>query len=384
MTRWRIPLSDLDLGTEEEAAVVRVIRSGWLTVGEEVAGFEREFAALCGADQAVALSSCTAALHLACVALGVQPGVEVIVPTMTFVATANAVVLAGGSPVFADSIGPDDFTVDPADVQRRVGPATRGIICVHYGGFPAQLDDLLELCARHDLFLIEDVAHAPGAELDGRALGTFGDAGCFSFYGNKNMTTGEGGMALSGDRTVAGRIRSLRAHGITTTSWDRFRGRAIEHDVEEAGLNYRPTELAAAVGRAQLGKLPVNNASRNALLSRYREQLASTPGVTMPFAHKSGAAHLAVVVADDPDRREALRLGLEREGVQTSVHYPPVHLFSRYRAEGHRPGELPVAETLAERALSLPLYASMTIAQVDEVCALVTGLCASQRSALPG
>jgi dTDP-4-amino-4,6-dideoxygalactose transaminase len=384
MAAWRIPLSDLDLGAEEEAAVVRVIRSRWLTVGEEVGAFEREFAELCDVDHAVSLSSCTAALHLACVALGVGQGAEVVVPTLTFVATANAVVLAGGRPVFADSIGDDDFTIDPADVERRITPATRGIICVHYGGYPCRLDELAEICRRHGLFLIEDVAHAPGARFNGRALGTVGDIGCFSFFGNKNLTTGEGGMAIAREQAVGDHIRSLRAHGMTTTSWDRFQGHASNYDVVEPGFNYRPTELAAAVGRAQLRKLGANNARRNELLAHYRDRLSGTPTITMPFATSTGAAHLAVVLAETPELREQLRAELRDAAIQTSVHYPPVHLFGHYRAEqGYRPGDLPVAESLAKRSLTLPLYATMTRVQVDEVCDCITRVVASRSGSEP-
>ena len=377
MAAWRIPLSDLDLGVEEEAAVLRVIRSRWLTVGDEVAAFEREFADLCGAEQAVSLSSCTAALHLALVALGLEPEAEVIVPTLTFVATANAVVLAGGRPVFADSIGDQDFTIDPADVERRITPATRGVICVHYGGYACQLDELGEICDRHGLFLIEDAAHAPGAELEGRALGTFGDVGCFSFFGNKNLTTGEGGMAIARDPAVADHIRALRAHGMTATSWDRFHGHASDYDVIEPGFNYRPTELAAAVGRAQLLKLQANNRRRNDLLARYRERLAATPRITMPFMTSDGVAHLAVALADSAELREALRAGLREASIQSSLHYPPVHLFGYYRlAEGYRAGDLPVAESLSSRSVTLPLYATMTSAQVDEVCDCISSVVA--------
>jgi dTDP-4-amino-4,6-dideoxygalactose transaminase len=370
MQAWRIPLSDLDLGAEEEEAVRRVIRSRWLTLGEEVSAFEREFAELCDVDRAVALSSCTAALHLACVALGVEAGAEVIAPTLTFVATASAVILAGGRPVFADSIGDDDFTLDPDDVRRRITPATRGIICVHYAGYPCRIAELEAICAEHGLFLIEDVAHAPGARWEGKALGTIGDVGCFSFFGNKNLTTGEGGMAIARDPALADRIRLLRAHGMTTTSWDRFRGHAVDYDVVEPGFNYRPTELAAAVGRAQLTKLMANNERRNLLLDRYRDRLASVPHLTMPFAGRSGAAHLAVAVADDPDLRDALRAELREASIQSSLHYPPVHLFDHYRsAYGYGPGDLRIAESLAARAVTLPLYATMAPDEVDEVCA---------------
>lgn len=370
---WRIPLSDVDLGSAEEEAVVRVIRSGWLTAGDEVAAFEREFARFCGTDDAVAVSSCTAALHLGCVALGVEPGVEVIVPSLTFVATASAVVLAGGTPVFADVIGEQELTIDPADVERKITQATRGIICVHYGGYPSQLGELQAICERHGLWLIEDAAHSPGAIWQGEMLGTIGDVGCFSFFGNKNLTTGEGGMAIARDPEVSGRIRLLRAHGMTTTSWDRYQGRAADYDVVQPGFNYRPTELVAAVGREQLRKLEANNARRNALLDRYRERLDGLEGVTVPFADRTGVAHIAVIVVADHMLRERIRDALRDARIQTSLHYLPVHLFGHYRSSyGYRPGDLPVTESVAERALTLPLFSTMTAEQVDEVCGCVT------------
>ena len=370
MAAWRIPLSDVDLNSAEETAVLRVIRSGWLTLGAEVAGFEEEFARFMGVDDAVALSSCTAALHLASVALGVGPGVEVIVPTITFVATASAVVMAGGTPVFADSIGPNDFTIDPDDVERRITPSTRVIVCVHYGGYPCQVDALLDICRRHKLFLIEDVAHAPGAKWGTRKLGTIGDAGCFSFFGNKNMTTGEGGMVITRDRDASNRIRRLRSHGMTSSSWDRYRGHAFDYDVAEIGYNYRPAELPAAIGRAQLSKLEKNNRRRNVLLERYRDRLAAVPGIGISSPGREGAAHLAVAIVDGPSsRRDGLRRALAEAGIQSSLHYPPIHLFDHYRrAYGCGPGDLPVAESLAARAVTLPLFPTMTMEQVYEVC----------------
>jgi dTDP-4-amino-4,6-dideoxygalactose transaminase len=369
MMAWQIPLSDLDLGPEERNAVDGVVESGWLTLGAEVSAFEREFAAFAGAQEAVLLSSGTAALHLACLALGVGPGVEVIVPSLSFIASANATALAGGRPVFADVIGADDLTVDPVDVERRITPDTRGVMCMHYGGFACDMDGLIDICRRHDLFLIEDVAHAPGVEWKGRALGTLGDAGCFSFFGNKNMTTGEGGVALARDPEVLERIRLMRSHGMTSMSWDRYSGHAWSYDVVRLGYNYRPSELTAALGRPQLVKLPPNNARRYELLERYRAHLADVPRIEMPFGRRSGAAHLAVAVVERADLREPLRRALADAGIQTSVHYPPAHLFRHYRETyGYAPGDLPVTEDLAERAITLPLYATLTPEQVDQVC----------------
>jgi dTDP-4-amino-4,6-dideoxygalactose transaminase len=378
MTHWRIPLSDLALGREEQEAVARVVGSGWLTLGSEVGAFEAEFAAFCGVERAACVSSGTAALHLACIALGVRHGVEVIVPSLTFVASANAVALAGGRPVFADSIGPDDFTVDPDDVERRITPTTRGVMCVHYGGYACRLGALLDICERHDLFLIEDVAHAPGVVWEGQSLGSIGDAGCFSFFGNKNMTTGEGGMVLARDPAVLDRMQLLRSHGMTSMSWDRFSGHAWEYDVEMLGYNYRPSELAGALGRAQLDKLPTNNARRMSLLNRYRERLRDLPHVDMPFTGRTGAAHLAVLLVERRELRDPLRRALAEQGIQTSLHYPPAHLFSHYRElHGYGAGDLPVAEDLAGRAVTLPLYATMTPQQVDDVCGSIESFLAA-------
>lgn len=381
MTAWRIPLSDLDLGPDVQAAVARVVASNWLTLGGEVAAFEREFAAACGAPEAVAVSSGTAALQLACAALGVGPGAEVIVPTLTFVATASAVAHAGGTPVFADSIGPEDLTLDPDDVERRITPATRGVVCMHYGGFPCRMDALLDLCERHGLFLVEDAAHAPGASWEGRALGTIGDAGCFSFFGNKNLTTGEGGMVVARQPAVLEQVRLLRSHGMTTSSWDRFRGHAAAYEVARLGHNFRLAELPAAVGSTQLARLPESNRRRAELLERYRDRLQGIAELTMPFAGRTGAAHLAAVLVAEPDRRDPLRDALAAAGIQSSVHYQPVHLFAHFRqAYGCGAGDLPVAEGLAERIVTLPLYPTLAEEQVDEVCGCVASFFSERRA----
>jgi dTDP-4-amino-4,6-dideoxygalactose transaminase len=382
VTAWRIPLSDVDLGAEEREALVAVIDSGWLTLGAEVRAFEREFAEFCGAEEAVGVSSGTAALHLACLALGLGQGDEVVVPSLTFVACANAVALTGARPVFADVCGQDDLTIDPADVARRVTERTRAVMCVHYGGFACRMDELLALCDERGLALIEDVAHAPGGDWEGRRLGTIADVGCFSFFGNKNMTTGEGGMLLARDGELASRARLMRSHGMTTMSWDRFSGHAWDYDVIGPGYNYRPTELAAALGRTQLRKLERNNARRLQLLDAYRERLADVPGIAMPFDGRRGTAHLAVALVEQTSLRDPLRRQLADEGIQTSLHYPPSHLFAHYReAYGHAEGDLPVTEDAAARLVTLPLYPVLSAMDLDAVCsAIASYLC--ERSAV--
>ncbi|MGE0453015.1 MAG: DegT/DnrJ/EryC1/StrS family aminotransferase [Vicinamibacteria bacterium] len=366
MSAWRIPLSEVAFGDEEASAVADVVRSGWVSMGAQVRAFEQEFAKALGVSDAVAVANGTAALHLALMALGVKAGAEVVVPTLSFVASANAVALAGGKAVFADSIGEEDYTIDPSAVERAITARTVGVMAMHYGGYPSEMDALRDLCSSRGLFLIEDAAHAPGAVWKGKPLGTIGDAGCFSFFGNKNLATGEGGMVLARNPEMLASVRLMRSHGMTTMSWDRYAGHANSYDVVSPGLNYRPTELTGALGRIQLRKLPDNNARRNEVLARYRERLAASKGMSIPFSHKSGAAHLCVIRLRDPGLQAPLREELSNHGIQTSLHYPPSHLFAHYQRTN--PGRFPVAEGLAATSVTLPLYPGLSREHVDEIC----------------
>ena len=370
--QWRVPLADIDLGPEEEAAVLDVLRRRWLTMGGVTAAFEADFAALTGAEHALAVTNCTAALHLAGLALGWGPGDEVIVPSLTFVATANAVRYCGATPVFADVTSADDLSLSPDDVAARLSPRTRAIVVVHYGGYAADMPALLALAGRHGLDVVEDVAHAPGASLDGRALGTWGRIGCFSFFSNKNMTTGEGGMLTTDDDALAERLRLLRSHGMTTLTWDRHRGHAFSYDVVAPGYNYRIDELRAAIGRAQLAKLPGNNRRRAQLDAAYRALLpAAAPGLALPYAAPRGvsAHHLRPALLPPGVDRTAFMTAMKERGIQTSIHYPPVHRFSYYRrAEGPA---LPITEAVAAREVTLPLYPGMSAGDVEVVVAAV-------------
>lgn len=377
MSAWRISLSEVAFGEEELAAVAGVIRSGWVSMGAEVRAFEREFAEACGVADAVAVCNGTAALHLALIGLGLKAGAEVVVPTLSFVASANAVVLAGGRPVFADSIGDDDYTIDPHSVLRALTPRSVGVMAMHYGGYPCEMGALQEICRARGLFLIEDAAHAPGAWCGERALGTIGDAGCFSFFGNKNLTTGEGGMVVARDAETLASVRLMRSHGMTTMSWDRYAGHAHAYDVVSPGLNYRATELTGALGRVQLKRLAENNRRRNQVLGWYRERLRAVPGVDVPFAHKNGSGHLCVMRLHEPAWQGPLRDELAQAGIQTSLHYPPIHRFAHYR-DPSRPA-LPVAERLAAASVTLPLHPGLSRAQVDEVCDRIEGFFAGRR-----
>lgn len=368
---WRIPLADVDLGPEEEAAVLDVLRRGWLSMGEVTAAFEAEFAALTGARHALAVTNCTAALHLAGLALGWGPGDEVIVPSLTFVATANAVRYTGATPVFADITSERDFGLSAEDAERRITPRTRAIVVVHYAGHAADMASLLAVAERHGLDVVEDVAHAPGADLAGRALGTWGKIGCFSFFANKNMTTGEGGMVTTGDDDLAARLRLLRSHGMTSLTWDRHKGHAWSYDVVAPGYNYRIDEVRAAIGRVQLAKVAAANQRRRDLDALYRELLpAAAPGLGVPYGESRGtpACHLRPVLLPAGADRRRFMDEMKARGIQTSIHYPPVHHFSYYR-EAAGEVSLPLTELVGAREVTLPLYPGLTTGDVESVVA---------------
>jgi dTDP-4-amino-4,6-dideoxygalactose transaminase len=369
MTR-PLPLAAPSFDEAEVEAVAEVVRSAWLTMGPRTAAFEDAFASTVGTRHAVMASSCTAALHLAFAALGIGPGDEVIVPSLTFVATANAVAYTGAVPRFADIRSTGRPLIDPAAVEALVGPRTAAVCVVHYAGYVGDVDALRRICDRHGLALVEDAAHAPGAVAsDGRMAGALGDAACFSFFANKNLVTGEGGMITTDDDATAERLRLLRAHGMRPTAAARRPG-ADDYEVVVQGFNYRPSEIEAALGLVQLGKQPRLLGRRRELVARYRALLADRPGVgTVPFAGSddASACHILPLLAPDPAARWEMRESARRQGVQTSVHYPPAHLFPHF---GPQPA-LPVTEEFARRELTLPLFPGMSDADVDRALAAV-------------
>ncbi len=371
-----IPLSSIDYGAEEEAAVIRVLRSKWLSMGPEVQSFESEIAEFIGARHALAVANATSALQLAYMGLDVSPGDEIIQPAINFVAAANAAVAVGATPVFADIISLEEPTLDPTDVERRIGPRTKAVVAMHYGGYSCRMSELREICARRRISLIEDACHAVGARfLDpferaphGKMAGNLGDVACFSFFSNKNLATGEGGMIVTDRADVAERCRLLRSHGMTTLTWDRHRGHASSYDVVCHGFNFRFDEMRAALGRVQLAKLLGNNARRRELVQEYRAGLASLPGWTIPFANYSGesACHLMVAVAPTGEERQRTVAALKDARVQTSLHYPCIpdfQAFRRFASCG-----LDRSRAYAQRTITLPLFPTMTTQQVEEVC----------------
>jgi dTDP-4-amino-4,6-dideoxygalactose transaminase len=352
---------------EEEHAVVAVLRSGWISAGQVTQAFENELAAFVGAPHAVATTNCTAALHMALLALGVGPGDEVLVPSLTFVATVNAVRYTGATPVFVDVVSMDDWTISAAAIGNQISARSRAILPMHYAGFPCDMEAIGEIARDHGLSVVEDAAHGPGSWIGERHIGTIGDIGCFSFFANKNLTTGEGGMLVTADDEIAQRARHLRSHGMTTMSWERHRGHAYQYDVVALGYNFRFDEMRAALGRVQLRKLAGNNAKRAAAYTRYVELLAHVAGVHIPFPGRRGrlSHHLCPILLDENVDRLDLMKRLRARGVQTSVHYPPAHLMSIHSELASAP--LPLTEAIGRRELTLPLHPGLAMDDVEYV-----------------
>jgi dTDP-4-amino-4,6-dideoxygalactose transaminase len=374
----KVPLFDIRIDKDEREAVDEVLRSGWLTMGPRTAEFEESFADHLGVRHAVAVSSGTAALHLAFLAAGVGPGDEVIVPAMTFVATANAVRYCGGTPVFAEIGGQRDFGIDAGDAERRITSRTKAICAVHYAGYGAPVAELAELCSRRGLALIEDAAHSPSATPVGseRKLGGWGLAGAFSFFSNKVLSCGEGGLLATDDDEVAADARSRRSHAMTSGTWDRHRGHAQSYDVVGLGFNYRIDEIRAALLSRRLPGLEADIESRRRLVLRYREALAGLPGVGFPYSEAEVACSscyiMPITVEDEAVRDPLRRIMQDRFEIQTSILYPSVTGLSEYSGMAT---PLPRTELAARTEITLPLFPHMSEAQQQDVLdALGAGL----------
>ena len=370
-------VSEPVLGAEEKAALAAVIESGWVTMGDRVREFEQTFARMHEAEDSIAVGSCTAALHLILHALGIGPGDEVLVPSLTFVATANSVLYVGARPVFVDTGSTEVPLMSLDDAEAKCTSRTTAIILVHFAGYLAHRDAWQSFARRKGLLLIEDAAHAPGLP----AVGTFGEAAAFSFYGNKNMTTAEGGAIIAHSRTLRETIRRARSHGMTSSTRQRLHSRRPDYDVTILGFNYRMDELRAALGLAQLKKLPEWNDIRRNLSLSYRQLIAEhCPSVTVPFeAPWPSAHHLMPVVLPTATSRQLVIDRLRKRGIQTTVHYPPVHRLTFYR-DLYPDTSLPRTEDFARRELTLPLHPRMVQSDVERV---VTSLAAALGAEFP-
>jgi dTDP-4-amino-4,6-dideoxygalactose transaminase len=367
---WKVQLFKLNYDEREAEAVKGTVESGWITMGEKTKKFEERFSEMLGGNiSSIALSSGTASLHTALLGLGIKGGDEVIIPALTFVADINVVRMVGATPILADCESYENWNVSARTIEEQITPETKAVIVVHFAGYPCEMDKIVELCKRRGLYLIEDCAHAPNAKFDGKACGTFGDYGCFSFFTNKNLSIGEGGMLVSKNAKLALKAKYFRSHGMTALTLDRHKGRAISYDVVQSGLNYRIDEMRSALGLVQLEKLRESNRQRELLVQRYIDNLSTIDTISIPF-EKIGRSepvyHIFPILLSPKIDRVWLIGELKKMGIQSSIHYPIFKNFRAFRELGLN--SAPIAEAIASRELTLPLYPTMSFDEVDLVC----------------
>lgn len=366
---YKIPLFNLNFDECEAQAAYDTIKSGWISTGPKNAELEQMFVDMWKVKSAVSMSNCTSSLHTCCMVCGFGPGDEVIVPSLTFAASYNCIRYVGATPVFADIVGPNHINIDPKDIEAKITPRTKGIIVVHMAGFPADMDAIMAIARKHHLKVIEDACHGPLSEYKGKKLGTIGDCASFSFFSNKNISTGEGGMFITNNEEMAAKARLIRSHGMSTMSYQRASGHATEYDITCLGYNFRMDDIRAAIAIEQLKKLPKDLEARVAVRRWYVERLVNNPRLAVPFADckefTSNYIFPIVLLDSTKDKRNALREYIHAAGIQTSVHYPAGHRFSTYKGLGV---VLPKTDYVADNEVTLPMYAALTKEQVDFIC----------------
>ncbi len=366
---WKILLSDISFSNEEKNALLEVLNSKWITMGPKTQLFEEKWEKIYK-SYSLAFSSCTAALFTALACINIKENDEVILPSLTFVADANVVTHFKAKPVFAE-INSLDYPVITLDtIKKVVSPRTKCIIVVHYAGYPAPIDEIANFCSEKGIFLIEDCAHSPLVKYKDKYLGTYGDFGCFSFFGNKNITTAEGGMLITKEEEFYKKAKLLRSHGMTKTSWDKKSGHCFDYDVTIPGYNFRIDDLRSAVGIIQLSKLPQINESRKKLVHFYWENLKDIEEIILPFYNKKlpSAYHIMPIVLASSNQRNNVAHALIDNKIQVSLHYPPIHLFTAYYPLGYH---LPKTEKYYMRELTLPLYPDLSFDNVKKICSII-------------
>lgn len=373
------------LGDEEYNEVLDTLKSGWITMGPKTRRFEELFAEYVRSSHAIAVSSCTAGLHLALVAGKIGPGDEVVTTPLTFCSTANVVVHQGATPILAD-VRPDTFNIDPDQIRKKITPRTKAIIPVHLAGQPCEMDEIRAIAEEHGLLVIEDAAHATGAKYKDRIVGTISDVTVFSFYATKNLTTGEGGMITTEDAGLAEKMRILRLHGISTDAWKRYSDRGSwYYEVLFPGYKYNMTDIQASLGIHQLAKQEKFLEVRQRYAEMYTDAFRDLPEIATPAVknHVRHAWHLYIIRLDSEhltiDRGQFVE-ALRKKNIGTSVHFIPLHLHPYYKERfGFNKGDFPVAETIYDRIVSLPLYPRMSERDVEDVIRAVRKVVADSR-----
>lgn len=358
---YQIPLFKLNFDEREAIAAAETIRSGWISTGPKCEELEQMFVDMFHVNYAVSVTNCTDALHLCCIVCGIGPGDEVLCPSLTFAASANCIRYVGGAPVFCDIVGPDHINIDPKDIEKKITPRTKAIVVVHMGGFAAKMDEIMIIAKQHHLKVIEDACHGPLAEYKGKKLGTIGDCAAFSFFSNKNISTGEGGMFITNNQEMAKRARLLRSHGMTTMSYQRATGHATAYDIVELGYNFRLDDIRASIAIEQLKKLPNDLEKRMEVRQRYIDGLSELKNIAIPFADNtefvSNYIMPIVLLNSTKEKRDSIREKIHAAGIQTSIHYPAIHKFSIYK---DMRASLPQTEYVTDNEITLPMYASLT------------------------
>ena len=385
MSNEFLPFHQPEIGTEEIRSVVETLESGWLTSGSKVKTFEEDFSRYIGCQYSVAVNSCTAALHLALEAVGVEEGDEVIVPTMTFTATAEVVIYFKAKPVLVDC-RPNTFNINPELIERAITAKTKAIIPVHFGGQSCDMEAILQIARKHKLYVIEDAAHALPAKYYGKTIGTIGDITCFSFYATKTITTGEGGMATTGNPEWAARMRMMSLHGISHDAWKRYtKEGSWYYEVVRPGFKYNMTDISAAIGIEQLKKCDAFGAARSRIAATYDQRFSDLSEIETPVCQPDvqHAWHLYVIQLDLERlkiNRNQFSEALKEQGIGTSVHFIPLHLHPYYRDNlGFEPKHFPQASAVFDRIVSLPIYPKMTEMDVENVVRAVTNIVTRHR-----
>ncbi len=366
---YKIPLFDLNFDEKEAQAVAEAIKDNWISTGPRCKAFENRFAAMLNVNHAISTTNCTVSLHLALKLVGIKPGDEVICPSLTFVATVNAIRYVDAIPIFADVTSYELPVIDPEEIRRKITPKTKAIVVMHYGGFACDMDSIMSIANEFGLKVVEDACHGPLSVYKGQKLGTIGDVGCFSFFSNKNISTGEGGMIVTNSNELNDRARLLRSHGMTTMSYERAKGHSTAYDVVELGYNYRMDDIHAAIGLVQLDKIESDLVKRIEVRKVYIEQLKHVDGIIIPFLDYSdfSSNYIFTIVLKNSNviKRDDVRVKLAEAGIQTSLHYPSVHRFTIYK---NFYKELPITDYLMNNLITLPMYSKLTEDQVKFIC----------------
>lgn len=369
---YKIPLFELNFDEAEEAAVLDTLKSKWISTGPKTKEFEDKFESMLSVKHAVALSNCTVALHLALKVLDIKDGDEVICPSLTFVATVNSIRYLNAIPVFVDIKSFEDLTIDPVDIESKVTGKTKAIIVMHYGGFACDMDAILKIAKKYGLKVVEDACHGPLSDYYGEKLGTIGNVGCFSFFSNKNISTGEGGMLVTNNPELYERVKLLRSHGMTSLSYERAKGHSTSYDVIDLGFNYRMDDIRASIGIVQLDKLRDDLDKRAKVREMYIEELKNIDNLIIPFKENenfsSNYIFPIVLKNSNKEKRAEVRNKLTDAGIQTSVHYPAVHRFSIYKDYY---SDLPITDYVSDNLITLPMYSTLNKQQIKLISELL-------------